>query len=84
MVKKMHIWNNIRNFLYDQNNFIALYNNQLFIYHYSKIVGINSKEISLYIEDKLIKIVGTELKVIKSSKDEIVFRGIIERIALND
>ena len=41
----MHIWSCLKNFLYDKDNFIALYDNYIYIYNFTKVLSISNKEI---------------------------------------
>ena len=61
----MHIWSCLKNFLYDKDNFIALYDNYIYIYNFTKVLSISSKEIKMLIQDKKVKISGLDLKIIK-------------------
>lgn len=71
----MHIWSCLKNFLYDKDNFIALYDNYIYIYNFTKVLSISNKEIKMLIQDKKVKISGLDLKIIKCSKQEILITG---------
>ena len=48
----MHIWNNLQNFLYDKENFLAFFDNKIYIYNFCKITILNKNTIHLQFNDK--------------------------------
>ena len=77
----MHILANIKNFLYDNENFIAILDNKIYLYNISKIDTLNSNEIIIYFTNKKITINGCKLKVIKCINKEMLIDGLIERVS---
>ena len=80
----MHIYNNIKNFLYDNDNFIAYFNNKIYLYNIIKIDNISNNSIIVYFNDKIIKINGNCLKVNKCLNKELLINGSIESITFNE
>ena len=78
----MHIFNNIKNFLYDNDNFIAYFNNNIFIYNIVKIDCLTNTNIVLFFNNKKIQIIGKDLKVKKCINKEILINGSIESVNL--
>ena len=76
----MHIWNNIKDFLYDQNNFMAMYNKTIYIYNFNRLVTLNNKNIIVIINNQEVKITGDDLKVLKCSNNEIIVQGNLKEI----
>ena len=80
----MHIFNNIRNFLYDNDNFIAILDNRIYLYNILDIDEINSNKIVILFNNKKVVIVGNDLKVIKSINMELELSGLIERVLIDE
>ena len=76
----MHILSNIKDFLYDKNDFIAYYDNFIYIYNFNKIDTLTSEEIVIIFDYKKIIIKGQYLKVIKCLKNELEITGILESV----
>ena len=76
----MHIFSNIKNFLYDNNDFIAYYNNSIYLYNFNKIDTLNNNEIIVLYDHKKISIKGINLKVSKCLNKELVVNGSLESI----
>lgn len=80
MVKNVHIFNNVKNFLYDNDNFMAILNNKIYIYNLIKIDYICSNNIIIVFNNKILDIKGSNLKVIKSLINELELTGEIESV----
>lgn len=80
----MHIFNNIKNFLYDNDNFIAYFNNKIYLYNIEKIDVLSNDYIVLYFNDKRVEIKGNYLKPINCLKKELILQGKIESVSLYD
>lgn len=76
----MHIWSNIKDFLYDKNDFIAYYDNSIYIYNFNKIDTLNDNEIVIIFDNKKVSIKGNYLRVIKCLNNEIEITGILESV----
>ena len=76
----MHIWSNIKNFLYDNNNFIAIFDNNIYLYNIKRIISITTEEVIVSFDNKKIKINGKKLCPIKSVTKEILITGNIESV----
>ena len=80
----MHIFNNIKNFLYDNDNFIAYFNNKIYLYNIKKIDTLNTDNIIVYFNDKRVEIKGKSLKPIKCLNKELLISGSIESVKFYD
>ena len=80
----MHVLDNLKNFLYDNDNFIALFNNKIYLYNITRIDTINSNIIIVIFDDKKIIIEGNNLKPLRSTCKEILIDGLIERVSINE
>ena len=80
----MHIYNNIKNFLYDNNNFIAYFDNKIYLYNIIKIDKLNTDNITVHFIDRIIEIEGKKMKPIKCLNKELLISGIIESIKFHE
>lgn len=76
----MHIWSNLKNFLYDNDNFIAIFNNKIYLYNIRKIDNLTTENIIVYFNDKKIEIKGNKLKPNKCLNKELLITGNIESV----
>ena len=76
----MHIFNTIKNFLYDNDNFIAYFNNKIYLYNVIKIDNLTDKHILVYFNDKRVEITGSNLKPLKCFEKELLITGLIESV----
>ena len=76
----MHIWNNIKDFLYDNNDFFAYYNNYIYLYNFKNIIDISDSVVSLMFSDKKIVIKGNGLCCVKCLDNELVLKGFMESV----
>ena len=76
----MQIINNIKNFLYDLNYFINIYENHIHIYNYADLLKLSEIEIVLLIEDFEVYITGLNLHIIKMAEKELLVQGTIHSL----
>ena len=80
----MHIWANLKSFLYDNDNFIAYFNNKIYLYNFINIITITNKEIVVQFKDHKVIIKGNNLKPSKVLKNELLLCGNIESVTINE
>ena len=80
----MHIFNNIRNYLYDNDNFIAILDSRLYLYNIKFINEISESKLIVSFENKRIIIIGNELKVIRSENRELELIGNIKKVLIDE
>lgn len=80
MMKNLYFKESIKNFLFDLNNFITVYDNFLHIFNYEKLVKLSEKEIIVNLDNKKVKIEGFDLLVEKMNKQELLIRGTILKV----
>jgi hypothetical protein len=76
----MHIWTNLKNFLYDSEDFMAYFNGQLYFYNFIKISKISATKIILKFKNYQVTITGNNLTPIKCLTKELVLKGEIESV----
>ncbi len=76
----MHMYKSIKNFLFDQNYFINLWDNYLHIYQFIDIVTLNENLISLIMEKFKIEVKGHNFRILKLTKNEILIQGNIDEM----
>lgn len=79
-MKNLHFSENLKNFLYDLNNFITIYENTLHVFNYSKLEKLSEKEIIININNKIVNISGHDLKIKQMTKQEILIKGNIVKV----
>ncbi|MBR1416402.1 MAG: hypothetical protein IJ572_01110 [Bacilli bacterium] len=78
----MHIFTNLKNFLYDNDNFIAIVNDKIYLYNISKILTLKDDIIIVYFNNKKVEIKGKKLVPIRSINKELEIKGIIESVKI--
>lgn len=79
----MKLFNDIRNFIEDNSFKIIIYNNKINIINYKEIIDITPSSIQIRC-DKIINVLGEKLCIIKLLDKEILIKGIIRDIKLNE
>jgi len=79
-MKNLHFSENLKNFLYDLNNFITIYENTLHVFNYSKLEKLSEKEIVINVNNKIVNIFGNDLKIKQMTKQELLIKGNIVKV----
>lgn len=79
-MKRLHFKDNFKNFLYDLENFITIYENNLHVFNYEKLEKLSDNEIIIRLDNKLIKIDGNNLKIKQMTKQELLINGNIVKV----
>lgn len=80
MMKNLHFKDSFKNFLYDLNFFITMYDNHCHVFNYHKLNKLSDIEIDLIINDKLVKIIGNNLSIKQMTKQELLINGNILKV----
>ena len=75
---------NIRNYVTDSEFKIIIKNNSIYIENYIDIGSIYEKEISIFIKNKQIKIIGNNLLIKKMLNKQILILGKYNNILFED
>jgi hypothetical protein len=73
-VKKLHIKDNIKNFLYDQQYFINVYDNYIHLFNYEKIDLFSKDKIIFTFANFRLIIKGKDFYICKMLKKEILIK----------
>ena len=79
-MKKLHFREHFKNFLYDLDNFITIYENNLHVYNYEKLEKLSSTEIILLLNKRQLIINGQNLKINQMTKQELLINGVILKV----
>lgn len=79
----MNLFSDIRNFINDNSFKIIICNNLIDIINYEELLDINSSLIKIK-SNKEISITGKELNIIKMFDNEILIKGIIKDIRIDE
>lgn len=79
------MFDNINRILKKDNNFtISIFEKGLYIYNYKKIYVLSSEEIELSLTKEILNVKGTNLKIKKMLKDELLVSGKINSVTLKN
>lgn len=81
-MKSLHFRNFFKNYLYDLDDFITIYENYLHVFNYQKLIKLSATEIIFSLVEKLIIINGTDLKIKQMTKQELLISGNILKVEL--
>lgn len=76
--------NNISEFLKSEAYRISIIPEGVHILNYKNIIDISSDKVLISFKDKSVNIKGSNLRLIKLDKYELLINGYIERISLDD
>ena len=79
-MKNLHFKDNFKNFLFDLENFISIYENNLHVFNYTKLDKLSDKEIIIVLENKTVIISGINLKIKQMTKQELLIKGTILKV----
>ena len=79
-MKNLHFRESLKNFLFDLENFITIYENSLHVFNYDKLDKLSENEIIINLIDKKIKINGSNLKIKQMTKQELLINGTILKV----
>ena len=79
-MKNLHFRENFKKFLYDLDNFITIYENNLHVFNYEKLEKLSDIEIVIIINNRKLKINGTNMKIKQMTKQELLINGIILKV----
>ena len=66
------------------NSFLNNETNKVHILNYKSIIDINSNSVIIKLDNNLCKIYGSDIKLVKLDKKELLISGIFERININE
>jgi len=79
-MKNLHFRDSFKNFLFDLDEFITIYDNHLHVFNYKKLNKLSETEIGLSLDERKILIIGNNLKIKKMSKQELLIIGTILKV----
>ena len=79
-MKDLHFSSYFKNFLYDLDNFITIYDNNLHVFNFEKLEKLSADEIILKLSKRVVKIKGENLLVKQMTKEELLIKGTILKV----
>lgn len=79
-MKNLHFRESFKNFLYDLENFITIYENNLHVFNYEKLEKLSDTEIVIILLDKTLKISGINMKIKQMTKQELLINGVFLKV----
>ena len=79
-MKSLHFREYFKNYLFDLEYFITIYENHLHVFNYQKLNKLSDTEIILKQENKSIIIGGNNLKIKQMTKQELLIIGNVLKV----
>lgn len=79
-MKNLHFRDYFKNYLFDLDNFISIYENNFHVFNYGKLNKLSSTEIILELNNKKVILSGINLKIKQMTKQEILINGEILKV----
>ena len=76
----MNLKESLVNFLYDKNYFINIYDDYIHVFNFQELISLSDKKIILSLEKFKVEITGSNIIIKKMSKNEILIKGIINKV----
>ena len=83
MVIKVNIYNNIKNFLYDENALISLFNEYIYIYNYQEVVSLTENKALIKLDKRVLSLEGDNFKIKSMLPKELQLFGIIRKLEIS-
>ncbi len=74
-MKKLNLKDNIKNYIYDLDDYISIYGNNIYIFNYASLDMINNNKIEIHFINKKIIIKSKDLIIKKMTKQELLING---------
>ncbi len=82
-MNNLHFKDSFKNFLFDLDNFITIYEDTLHVFNFTKLNKLSDTEIVLRINNKVVYIKGENLKIKQMTKQELLIKGKLEKVEFN-
>ncbi len=79
-MKSLHFKDYFKNYLFDLEDFITIYDNNLHVFNYQKLNKLSDTEIVLKLINREVMVKGTNLKIKQMTKQELLITGIIMKV----
>ena len=79
-MKNLHFRDHFKNFLYDLDDFITIYENNLHVFNYQKLNKLSDTEIIISLNKTKVIINGSNLKIKQMSKQELLITGNVLKV----
>jgi sporulation protein YqfC len=82
-MKSLQFRNNIRDFLFDLDEFITIYDNYFHVFNYNKLNKLSENKIVFNLNNKTVILTGNNLKIKQMTKQELLITGDILKVEFN-
>lgn len=76
----MHILNNLKNYLYDQNYVVNIYDDYLYVFNYAELLKLNDTNVKIKFKDFEIDVLGANFLIHKMTNKEMLIKGSIDNV----
>ena len=79
----MHILNNLRNYLYEQNDIVNIYDNYLYLFNYVELIKLSETNLIIKFANFDIEVEGHDFLIYKMTKKEMLIKGCVTMVRFN-
>ena len=76
----MHILNNLKSYLYDQNYVVNIYDNHLYLFNYCELLKLTDTNLKIKFPSFVLEVYGVNFFINKMTKNELLIKGDIESV----
>jgi len=76
----MHILKTLKNYLYDENYVVNIYNNYFYLFNYLELIKLTDTNIKIKFEKFNIDITGENFMVYKMTNKEMLIKGNVDNV----
>lgn len=76
----MHIRETLVNYLFDRDFIVSLYDDYIYFYNYVYLDSFDEKEIIISVKNRKYVVRGSDLAIVKMTKEELLIRGVIDEL----
>lgn len=76
----MHILNNLKNYLYDQNYIVNVYDNYLYLFNYNELIRLTDTNLKIKFATFDIDVEGKNFLVYKMTNKELLVKGEVSNV----
>lgn len=76
----MHILNNLKNYLYDQDYIINIYDNFLYLFNYVELIKLSDTSLKVKFLNFVLNVDGKKFLIYKITKKEMLIKGEVTNV----
>lgn len=76
----MHILNTLKNYLYDQNYVVNIYENHIYLFNYIELIKLTDTLLKVSFKDFSLELDGNNFMIYKMTDKEMLVKGVIDNV----